>query len=94
MEAALERVKEWTFADAVPHLTQTLLIVHGENDRTILLTDAHRAIDAAGSADKELRTFTTAGGVAEQVNTDDPDPARQYIADWFAPRLGTEQSVP
>jgi hypothetical protein len=46
MEAALERVKEWTFADAMPRLTQLLLIVHGQNDRNIPLTDAHRAIDA------------------------------------------------
>jgi fermentation-respiration switch protein FrsA (DUF1100 family) len=76
---------------SMPHLTQPLLIIHGENDRNIPLTDAHRAIDAAGSADKELRTFTTAAGGAGHVNTDDPDPTRQYIADWFAGRLGTEQ---
>ena len=25
---------------------------------------------------------------AEHVNVDDPDPARQLIADWFAQRLG------
>jgi hypothetical protein len=49
--------------------------------------------DEAGdfSANKELRTFTTAAGGAGHVNTDDPDSARQYIADWFARRLGTEQ---
>jgi hypothetical protein len=29
MEQALERVKQWTLADAIPHLTQPLLIVHG-----------------------------------------------------------------
>jgi fermentation-respiration switch protein FrsA (DUF1100 family) len=73
----------------MPHLTQPLLIVHGENDRNIPLTDAHRAIDAVGSADKELRIFTTAGGGAEHVNTDVPDPARQYIADWFARHRAT-----
>ena len=45
--------------------------------------------DAAGSADKTLRIFTVAEGGAEHVNADDPDPARQLIADWFADRLGT-----
>jgi pimeloyl-ACP methyl ester carboxylesterase len=45
----------------MPQLTQPLLIVHGENDRDIPLTDAHRAIDAAGSADKELGIFTPPG---------------------------------
>jgi alpha-beta hydrolase superfamily lysophospholipase len=91
MEAALERARAWTLEDAIPHLSQPLLIVHGENDRNIPLTDAEKAIDAAGSTDKELRIFTVAQGGAEHVNTDDPDPARQYIADWFARRLGTEQ---
>jgi dienelactone hydrolase len=32
MEAAVERVKQWTLADVMPHLTQPLLIVHGEHD--------------------------------------------------------------
>jgi dienelactone hydrolase len=43
----------------------------------------------AGSADKTLRIFSIAEGGTEHVNADDPDPARQLIADWFADRLGT-----
>jgi fermentation-respiration switch protein FrsA (DUF1100 family) len=71
----------------MPHLTQPLLIVHGENDKGFPLEDAHRAFEAAGSADKTLRIFTIAEGGSEHVNADDPDPARQLIADWFADRL-------
>ena len=89
MEEALVRVKEWTLADAMPHLTQPLLIVHGENDQGFTVDDARRAFEAAGSTDKELRIFTVAEGGSEHVNADDPDPARQLIADWFADRLGT-----
>ena len=87
MEQALERVKQWTLADAIPHLTQPLLIVHGGEDKGIPLSDAQKAIEAAGSTDKELRVFTGPDGGAEHCNADDPDPARQLIADWFAGHL-------
>jgi fermentation-respiration switch protein FrsA (DUF1100 family) len=89
MEAALERVKQWTLADAMPHLTQPLLIVHGEHDRNVPVADAEAAFAAAASKDKTLRIFTAAEGGSEHVNADDPDPARQMIVDWFAQRLGT-----
>jgi alpha-beta hydrolase superfamily lysophospholipase len=87
MEQALERVKEWTLADALPHLTQPLLIVHGAHDGAIPLSDAQKAFEAAGSTEKELRVFTGADGGSEHCNADDPDPARQLIADWFADHL-------
>jgi dipeptidyl aminopeptidase/acylaminoacyl peptidase len=89
MEEALVRVKEFTLADAMPRLTQPLLIVHGENDKGFTVDDARRAFGASGSTDKTLRIFTIAEGGSEHVNADDPDPARQLIADWFADRLGT-----
>ena len=87
MEQALDRVKQWTMADAIPLLTQPLLIVHGGEDKAIPLSDARKAIEAAGSTDKELRVFTGADGGFEHCNADDPDPARQLIADWFADHL-------
>jgi dipeptidyl aminopeptidase/acylaminoacyl peptidase len=88
MQQALDRVQQWTLADALPHLTQPLLIVHGEHDQAIPVQDARRAHAAAGSIDKQLRIFTQAEGGSEHCNADDPDPARQLIADWFADRLG------
>ncbi len=94
MEAALERVRQWTLADAMPHLTQPLLIVHGEHDQNIPIADAETAFAAAASKDKTLRIFTVAEGGSEHVNADDPDPARQMIVDWFAQRLGTMPTPP
>jgi fermentation-respiration switch protein FrsA (DUF1100 family) len=70
-----------------------LLIVHGEHDGANPVEDARKALDAAGSTDKELRIFTVAEGGSEYVNADDPDPARQLIADWFADRLGIVPAV-
>jgi dipeptidyl aminopeptidase/acylaminoacyl peptidase len=87
MEQALEKVKQFTLADALPRLTQPLLIVHGAHDLNIPLSDAEQAIKAAGSSDKELVVFDGVDGGAEHCNVDDPDPARQLIADWFADRL-------
>jgi dienelactone hydrolase len=87
MEEGLERVKQWTLVDVLPELRQPFLIVHGEADRQIPVADAHRAFDAAGSPDKELFVFTEADGGAQHCQTDEPDPARQLIADWFASKL-------
>ena len=87
MEEALERVKQWTLADVLPRLKQPFLILHGENDLAIPLDDARKAHAAAGSTDKQLRIFTVAQGGAEHVQADQPDQARQLIADWFAQRL-------
>jgi dipeptidyl aminopeptidase/acylaminoacyl peptidase len=87
MEQALERVKQWTLADALPRLTQPLLIVHGGHDSAIPLQDARNAIAAAGSREQELRVFSGADGGSEHCNVDDPDPAWQLIADWFAGHL-------
>jgi dienelactone hydrolase len=88
MAAALERVKQWTLAGVLPQLTQPLLIVHAEYDTGFPVSEAEAAFAAAGSSDKTLRIFTIEEGGSEHVNVDDPDPARQLIADWFAQRLG------
>jgi len=68
--------------------------VHGDHDQAIPVQDARRAHAAAGSGDKQLRIFTQAEGGSEHVNADDPDPARQLIADWFADRLTTIPARP
>jgi fermentation-respiration switch protein FrsA (DUF1100 family) len=91
MEAALERVKQWTLADVMPRLTQPLLIVHGEHDTGFPVADAEAAFAAAASKDKTLRICTVEQGSSEHVSADDPDPARQLIVDWFAQRLGTHE---
>jgi dipeptidyl aminopeptidase/acylaminoacyl peptidase len=87
MEEALERVKQFTLVDVLPQLKQPFLILHGEHDLGVPVEDAHKAFNAAGSSDKELRVFTIAEGGAEHVQADEPDQARQLVADWFAQRL-------
>jgi len=93
-EAALERARQWSLADVWPEVHQPLLIVHGENDQQLPAEDAARAYAAAGSADKYLRVFTVAEGGAEHIQVDEPDPARQLIADWLAQQLGAVPASP
>jgi dienelactone hydrolase len=87
LEQAVERAQAWSLVDVWPQVRQPLLIVHGENDRQIPAADAVRAFEAAGSTDKQLRLFTGAEGGAEHIQLDEPDPARQLIADWLNVRL-------
>jgi fermentation-respiration switch protein FrsA (DUF1100 family) len=94
MEEGLERVKQWTLVDVLPKLTQPFLIVHGEGDRQIPVADAHRAFEAAGSADKHLRIYTEDEGGDQHCQTDGPDPARRLLADWFARELGATAGAP
>jgi pimeloyl-ACP methyl ester carboxylesterase len=94
MEEALERVKRWTLVDVLPRLKQPFLILHGEHDLAIPLEDARKAYEAAGSTDKQLRIFTVAQGGAEHVQADQPDQARQLIADWFAQHLRQSLRMP
>lgn len=63
-------------ADTLPRLTQPFLIMHGAQDKAIPLSDAQRAIEAAGSSDKELIVLDGVNGGAEHCNVDDPDPDR------------------
>ncbi|MGI5274265.1 alpha/beta hydrolase family protein [Nonomuraea sp. CA-218870] len=87
VQEALERLKLWTLADVWPRVRQPLLIVHGEDDREIPVADARRAFEAAGSADKRLRVFTREDGGAEHLQSDDPGPTLDLIADWLSSRL-------
>lgn len=87
MEEALEVVKAFSLEDVLPKLNKPYLILHGENDRQIAIEDAHKAFAAAASEDKELHVFTVEEGGAEHCQTDEPDPARNMIADWFVKRL-------
>ncbi|MFG1948586.1 alpha/beta hydrolase family protein [Nonomuraea sp. NPDC048826] len=87
IERALERLELWTLADVWPRVTQPLLIVHGEDDREIPVADARRAFEAAGSADKRLHVFSADDGGAEHIQSDDPGPALDLIAEWLSVRM-------
>jgi pimeloyl-ACP methyl ester carboxylesterase len=88
-EEALERVQQFKLDGVMQRLTQPLLMLHGAHDLAIPVEDARKAFAAAGSVDEQLRIFSEAEGGAEHCQADEPDAARQMIADWFAQRFGT-----
>ena len=88
MEEALKRVQPFKLDGVMQKLDQPLLILHGEEDKAIPVEDAKKAFEAAGSKDKTLKIFTAREGGAEHVQADEPDAARQLVADWFVQRFG------
>lgn len=88
MDSALARVAEFDLTPVLGRIDQPFLLLHGQNDLQIPIDDARRMFELVGSEDKEFRVFTPAEGGAEHCQTDEPDPARNFIADWSARKLG------
>ncbi|HEX6351388.1 alpha/beta fold hydrolase [Actinophytocola sp.] len=83
------------FADAVcldgvvEHITVPFLICHGENDRQIPVSYAHRSHEqATSSPNRQLRIFTAEEGATEHIGLDHLPHTSTYIADWVADVLG------
>ncbi len=81
-----------TLEPVIGRLTCPLLVTHGENDRQVPLAQARRTVEEAGSTDKELKVFTKAEGGAEHCQLDNRYRGADYVADWFAERLGGSTS--
>ncbi|MEH3107838.1 MAG: prolyl oligopeptidase family serine peptidase [Sphingomonas fennica] len=80
--------KGMTLDGVMERITVPFLVTHGEQDRQIALDYAHRSFDALGSEDKTLKVFTSREGGVEHVGADNMSFGRDFIADWFAERLG------
>lgn len=66
-----------------------ILVVHGENDRQIPLSQARQLVaDCVSSPKAELRVQTIAEGGAEHCGVDNVAPTREAICDWIAEVLG------
>jgi fermentation-respiration switch protein FrsA (DUF1100 family) len=69
------------------------LVTHGARDRQISVDYAHQSYDQlVNSPDRELKIFTDREGGVEHVGVDNMNFGRDYIADWFAERLGGHTS--
>lgn len=74
-----------TLDGQIEKLRMPFLITHGECDRQIPVSDAHRAFEqAVNSAKRELRVFTKADFEVEHCGADNGTGMRDYIADWCA----------
>ncbi len=70
-------------------ITCPILVVHGENDRQIPLSQAKQLIaDCVSSPKAELHVQTLADGGAEHCGVDNVALTRETICDWVAEVLG------
>jgi esterase/lipase len=74
-----------TLEDSIDKITVPFLVTHGSNDRQIPREYAQQQYDKAiNSPKRELKWFTPREGGIEHVSADNPENARDYIADWIA----------
>jgi len=66
------------------------LLVHGEGDQQVPFEDARRALDACGSAQKDLKVFTREEGGYHHCQLDNVSIAIAYMWDWVADALKSE----
>jgi dipeptidyl aminopeptidase/acylaminoacyl peptidase len=89
MDDFLEKSQGMTLDGVMQRIRVPFLVTHGEKDRQIALDYAHQAYDQlTESPDRELKIFTTREGGVEHVGADNMSYGRDYIADWFAEKLG------
>nr|WP_166181191.1 alpha/beta fold hydrolase [Altererythrobacter segetis] len=88
MDAAVDAVKDFRIADFADRITCPFLIMHGLDDKQVLMDDANAAFAAIGSSDKSLVVFNGANGGSAHTQFDNHLPALQVCADWMASKLG------
>jgi dipeptidyl aminopeptidase/acylaminoacyl peptidase len=83
------KAKDMCLDGILDRIRAPFLVTHGEKDRQIALTYAHRTFEQlTNSQRRELKIFTAREGGVEHVGADNMSFARDYIADWFAETLG------
>jgi pimeloyl-ACP methyl ester carboxylesterase len=74
-----------TLEGCIDKITVPFLITHGSNDRQIPREYALRQYaGAVNSPKRELKWFTPREGGVEHTSADNPENAKDYIADWIA----------
>ncbi|MDH4265990.1 MAG: alpha/beta hydrolase [Deltaproteobacteria bacterium] len=87
MEDALKRLENFKLSGVVKKIECPFLMVHGEEDAQVSLTDAQACFHAVGSKDKTLRVFTAEEGGSQHCQNDRLGVAIPYIHDWLAEKL-------
>jgi alpha-beta hydrolase superfamily lysophospholipase len=84
-EEFMEFAPQVTLEDSIHKITVPFLVTHGSNDRQIPREYALQQYEGAiNSPKRELKWFTPREGGVEHVSADNPENAKDYIADWIA----------
>lgn len=88
MDEVLAIADRMTLDGVAEKITCPLLIVHGENDRQVPLSQAQRTYEQAVNAPvRELKVHTIAEGGSEHCSGDNFDPTFDYMAHWIQCQL-------
>ena len=77
-ETALEWAKKFTLEGVAQNIECAFLVLHGENDRIVPLSEAKTLYERVGSKRKHLKIFTAEEGGAEHCQVDNR-PARRRL---------------
>jgi dienelactone hydrolase len=80
---ALEWAKKFTLEGVADKIECPVLILHGENDRVVPLSEAKKLYERVGSKNKTLKIFTEAEGGAEHCQVDNRQLGVDFIGDWL-----------
>ena len=80
---ALEWAKKFTLEGVAQNIECAFLVLHGENDRIVPLSEARTLYEKVGSKRKHLKIFTVEEGGAEHCQVDHRQLGVDYIGDWL-----------
>jgi len=87
MDAAMEKIKNYTLAGVAERIQCPTLICYGASDRLCTAQVAQQLFAAVGASDKTLKVFSEEEGGAEHCQADNRQVGTDYIADWLAMKL-------
>lgn len=87
MQDAIARIADFKVEPFARRIDKPFLIMHGEEDRQVPLTDARAMLSCIGSDDKEMVVFDGANGGAAHTQFDNHRPALHVAADWMQQKL-------
>jgi dienelactone hydrolase len=87
LEEALRRLEPFKLDGVVQKMRCPFLVVHGEDDEQIPLSDAQALYEACGSQDKTLRVFTAEEGGAQHCQRDYLTLGCATMWSWFEDKL-------
>ena len=82
-EAALEKAKGFTLAEAAGHITCPFFIVHAADDTVVPVTNAPKLFEAIAARDKQLKILTAEDGGHYHAQADNRQVGIDAIADWI-----------
>ena len=82
-DEALKRLEPFKLDGVVQKITCPFLMLHGEGDEQIPLSEAQKCFDAVGSKNKTMKIFTREEGGYHHCQIDNQSICSAYMWDWL-----------